>query len=287
MPKIPLPAGLVGQYAAGMSVRALAAEYQMAEQTVTRRLREAGIQIRREALSRMPLEEMRRLYEAGLSAKDLARESGLALQTVQRRLRGIGVHIRGPAERTDLHRERLRAARRVPVDESRLRELHAQGMSCRDMAPLLGCHEETVRDRLIELGLPRLPGKARPERNTFWRGGYTVDEQGYILKKEPGHPRCDDSGYVRVHRLVMENQLGRYLRPEEVVDHRNGDTSDNDPGNLRLFASNADHLRATLTGVRKLPAAERERLRQAAVRRARQRVAAILAASGTGADQSP
>ena len=49
----------------------------------------------------------------------------------------------------------------------------------REMAAILGCNEETVRERLIELDLPRLPGKARPEKNAFWRGGYTV-----------GHRRC-------------------------------------------------------------------------------------------------
>jgi hypothetical protein len=157
-------------------------------------------------------------------------------------------------------------------------------MSCAEMAAILGCNEETVRSRLIELGLPRLPGKARPERNAFWRGGYAVDEEGYILVHMPGHPDASD-GYVRQHRLVMEQVLGRRLAPGEVVDHRNGDTSDNEPGNLRLFASNAEHLRVTLTGTRNLPAEERERRRQAAVQRARRRVAAILAASGNDAGQ--
>jgi hypothetical protein len=46
----------------------------------------------------------------------------------------------------------------------------------------------------------------------------------------------------------MEQKLGRYLRPEEVVDHVDGLTLHNDPKNLRLFASNADHLTATLSG---------------------------------------
>ena len=38
------------------------------------------------------------------------------------------------------------------------------------------------------------------------------------------------------------------LQPGEVVDHIDGDMRNNDPSNLRVFASNADHLRATLTG---------------------------------------
>jgi len=102
----------------------------------------------------------------------------------------------------------------------------------------------------------------------------------------PDHPRAVN-GYVRQHRLVMEQQIGRYLLPNEVVDHRNRDTSDNDPSNLVLYSSNAEHLMNNMTGNKNLPAAEREQRRQEAVRRARRRVAAILAASENGADQSP
>jgi hypothetical protein len=50
------------------------------------------------------------------------------------------------------------------------------------------------------------------------------------------------------HRLVVEQDLGRYLRPEEVVDHRDGLTIHNALSNLRVFPTNADHLRETLAG---------------------------------------
>ena len=281
MPKWILTPERLAEYEAGKSARALAQDHGTSEQTVRRRLLAIGVTPRTESLSQMPFEEMCRLYESGIPATDLADRTGLAVQTVQRRLRRAGIHVRGPAEKTALTLSRMEAAaeaRRLQIPEDRLRELQAQGMSCRDMAPILECQEETVRRRLLELGLGRLPGKARPERNAFWRGGYAVDDQGYILKHQPEHPQATEGGYVRLHRLVMEERLGRLLLPEEVVDHRNSDTSDNDPGNLRVFPSNAEHLRATLTGKKNLPAAEREHLRQEAVRRAHQRVAAILAA---------
>jgi hypothetical protein len=50
------------------------------------------------------------------------------------------------------------------------------------------------------------------------------------------------------HRLVLEQTLGRYLLPEEVVDHIDGLTLHNAPENLRLFSSNAAHLSATKAG---------------------------------------
>tara|TARA_A100000172_G_C2994769_1_gene94134 strand:+ start:152 stop:595 length:444 start_codon:yes stop_codon:yes gene_type:complete len=52
------------------------------------------------------------------------------------------------------------------------------------------------------------------------------------------------------HRVVMEQKLGRYLLPEEVVDHIDGLTLHNAPDNLRLFPSNDAHLRETLAGLR-------------------------------------
>jgi hypothetical protein len=136
----------------------------------------------------------------------------------------------------------------LEVDEAQLRSLADGSRSTREIAEVMGVCEETVRRRMVRWGIPRLPGKARPERNVFWRGGRTVDKTGYILLKRPNHPYANHSGYVREHRLVMEAKLGRYMTPVEVVDHIDGNPANNDPDNLRLFATNADHLRATLTG---------------------------------------
>lgn len=278
-------AAIETRYLAGASCRELAPLAGVSAQTVARWLVRLGVELRPEGQKKigMPLDELRDRYLAGENLRDLAGEAGVSYQTIGRRLRQAGVQLRGMAK-TEQTRRKLSAAKRLDLPEERLRELHAQRMSCREVAEILGCHEEVIRTRLIELGLERLPAKARPEKNYFWQGGYAVDEDGYILEHCPDHPQATAGGYVRQHRLVMEKALGRYLLPEEVVDHKNRDTSDNDPGNLELYRSNAEHLAATLTGVR-LPREERERLKQEAVRRARQRVAAILAASGNGAGQ--
>jgi hypothetical protein len=237
-------------------------------------------------LSAALLKEARSRYEAGESLREIANDARVSPQTMGRRLCEAGVTLRPRGPTTERQRRRISESRRADIPEQELRELHAQGLSCREIGAILGWHDEAIRARLIELGLARLPAKARPEKNYFWQGGYSVDEDGYILEKRPDHPQATAGGYVRQHRLVMEKMLGRYLTPEEVVDHKNRDTSDNDPGNLELYATNADHLAATLSGPGwRLPREERERLKREAVLRARQRVAAILAASGNDAGQ--
>lgn len=278
-----VPPDGVRRYEAGeATLNDLALEYGKSRQTVWHRLRDLGAKPRPWQL---PPEAVQR-YEAGASLHDLAQEYGTSSQTVGRRLQAAGVTLRG-LEKTPQHRARLSAAKAAPLDESRLRELAAQRMSCAEIGAALGVSDEVVRERMVRLGIPRLPAKPRPEHNYFWNGGRTTDEHGYVLLHMPDHPHANYQGYVREHRLVMERMLGRYLEPSEVVDHRNGDTSDNDPSNLRLFASNAEHLRVTLKGrVPNWTEDGRRRIREGVQRRWPQRDATPTE-SGTGDPQSP
>lgn len=63
---------------------------------------------------------------------------------------------------------------------------------------------------------------------------------GYLYcTTSPEHPfgekRKDrKKKYVYLHRAVMERELGRYLKPEEQVDHKDEDKTNNKPSNLIL-----------------------------------------------------
>jgi hypothetical protein len=68
-----------------------------------------------------------------------------------------------------------------------------------------------------------------------WKGGRNKTKFGYILKWVPEHPNCNPNGYVKEHRLVMEEMIGRYLEPHEEVHHKNGIRDDNSKENLELW----------------------------------------------------
>lgn len=83
----------------------------------------------------------------------------------------------------------------------------------------------------------------KPHNFKGWR--YHISRRNgkkYIERYRPKPPFCSKAGYVKEHRLVYEEEIGRYLNPDELVHHVNGDTLDNALKNL-VLVSKLEHLR--------------------------------------------
>lgn len=121
----------------------------------------------------------------------------------------------------------------------------------REIAAVVGLSPRYVRRLMARLGCPRLTRGGQPgPRNHWWRGGRSVDFDGYATVPAPaGYPDARTVGRVLEHRLVLERHIGSALPPGAVVDHIDGLTLHNDPANLRIFQTNGAHLAATRGGL--------------------------------------
>lgn len=92
--------------------------------------------------------------------------------------------------------------------------------------------------------LARARGYCSSHLNRFYRYGDPLVAKGTGVKRRNGEPYINNDGYMvqtvkgttrGVHRIVMEQHLGRALRPGENVHHKNGVRSDNRLSNLEVW----------------------------------------------------
>jgi DNA-binding CsgD family transcriptional regulator len=144
-----------------------------------------------------------------------------------------------------------------------------EGCSLSEIGRTVGTKNEEVKKFLRRNGVAKeFPTYAVGERHYAWKGRL-VDKNGYVLIHCKGHPNArKHTHYVFEHRLVVEESLGRYLLPTEVVHHINGVRDDNRLENLQVFQSNADHLAVDLKGrCPKWTPEGKERIRRALLQR--------------------
>jgi len=65
-------------------------------------------------------------------------------------------------------------------------------------------------------------------------GDKTRKTSHIVLLKKPGHPNANPRGYILEHRFVMAEKLGRPLRTEEIVHHKDGNPMNNALDNLEV-----------------------------------------------------
>jgi hypothetical protein len=186
---------------------------------------------------------LRTLYASGLDIAQVAAQMNASKATIAKRMREYGIAARP-------RQERLLGQRRAApdLDVEAVCADYADGKTLTELSALYGVAEETLRRRLHSYAVPVRP-RGQPLRKHLPNGGKTIDKHGYVLVLAPlDHPHPNSAGYIREHRLVMEQHMERYLNSEEVVHHRNGIKDDNRLENLRLYAAHSHHFSEHMDG---------------------------------------
>ncbi len=154
--------------------------------------------------------------------------------------------------------KKRKAWNRAEVDSQVIRTLYRkQGMTAAAVAKKLEVKDGVIYQRLREMGITRSNSEAHVGiRPANYRGWYIETRSGYkMIGIETSHKfACMglkfSTGrmlYIREHRLVMAEHLGRSLGRHEVVHHINGDKLDNRIENLELIQGQARHQGHTVS----------------------------------------
>ncbi len=172
-------------------------------------------------------------YRRGVKAREIAAQYGIHPNTIYDVLERMGVERRHP-RRSYLRDEEMREIRRLYEEE---------GLTYKAIAEKLQLSWPTVEKYGKRAGIVSRPaGFQEGAGHHAWKGGRITNPQGYILVLvQPDDPfycmtavKANNSRYCLEHRYVMAQKLGRPLRDEETVHHKDGDKTNNDPDNLQL-----------------------------------------------------
>lgn len=76
----------------------------------------------------------------------------------------------------------------------------------------------------------------------MWNIEKIISKGDYNYALVRNHPNSTENNYVLHHRIIMENYLGRLLKKNEVVHHKDGNKKNNKLENLQLL-SDEEHKR--------------------------------------------
>lgn len=77
--------------------------------------------------------------------------------------------------------------------------------------------------------------------NEEFRGKKISYRRGYPIVYDPKHHKASKNGMVEIHYIIAEEQLGRPLRKNEEVHHRDENKCNYNSANLMVFDTKSSH----------------------------------------------
>ena len=129
------------------------------------------------------------------------------------------------------------------------------GRSLNDIAREVGSTPGNIKSHIDVLGVKTRTNKEVAKTGkgvdaSNWKGGRRK-AGNYTYVYAPDHPQAIKTGYVMEHRLVAEQSIGRLLKPNEVVHHKDGDGQNNKPENLEVL-TRSEHVQRHFDAVKEL-----------------------------------
>lgn len=174
------------------------------------------------------IEEIFSMACDGKTSTEIAEKLGAKTKTVTKFCNNHGIFLEQPLVLRDIH--------------DILVSMVEKGMSTTEMSDEVGFTANSIGKYCKANGLV-----VKDKYHT----GVVITHGGYKQVYTPGHVDADKAGYVREHRLVMSEKIGRALVKGEVVHHVNGDKLDNRLENLELTTLSehaSEHARNGDTG---------------------------------------
>jgi len=192
----------------------------------------------------IPTEDLRRAYlEEGKTLEQMCEYIGVKNTiTASKILREHGIET----NKNKRLAEKTRCGLSEEEFENYVKTEYASGRTMKSIADEFHVTQAVIRKHLIRYGV--IPRKSsdyyvdKPFANPNWRGGRREAENGYVAIYCPTHPNSSKRKTVYEHQLVMEEYIGRYLQPGEIVHHIDGDKKNNSIENLLLMTS-SDHMK--------------------------------------------
>lgn len=185
-------------------------------------------------LSKEELEDL--IFVQNLSYQEIGRREGVTGTAIKKRARKLGItllprRVINPSEWSKFGHKKYTDMLQCPVCGRIFRQKRKESRFCsRKCAGIYNIQS------VFQANIKEIPVWDGVEKKDMWTYSQIVDNHGYYYAMCPQHPKALRNGYVYLHRLIVENYLGRLLKDDEVIHHKDLNKKNNSIDNLSVLS---------------------------------------------------